>query len=300
MLCEIMNNSSLGFVETWTVLTIAAWISLVLTSGIPFWYYYMNPTYEKWIVKTNRNYPPPSLVRSEAYKSLKGCIFVTLSPTLALYLAKIGMHSNAYCGIQYGIGYEVIQFVLVFFITDFFEWGWHWLGHRFDVLWEIHRPHHKYFNPTPWAVIADDAPDEIIRGSPLFLIPMLFPTNLEMLFLQFILFFNFYGTLIHTGIDYKWLSPHGTKFLNTPYHHHIHHRLSTKNKPLHTGFFLQIWDRYLGNSIYTGDKCYCSECDAKEGNRTVEAFQKLHKPDYSVLLQPSYWLGDWVEETKDE
>jgi len=300
VLCEIMNQSELGFLETWILLTIAAWISLFLTSGLPFAYYYMFPTYEKWLVKTNRNYPAPEMVRSELFKSAKGVIFVTFCPTLALYLAKIGKFSKAYCGIE-DYTRELAQFVFVFFAVDFFEWGWHYMGHRFDTLWAVHKPHHKYHNPTPWAVIADDAPDEIARGSPLFLLPMLMPINLELLFLQFILFFNFYGTLIHTGIDFSFLPIHGQTWLNTPYHHHIHHALSTKNKPMHTGFFLQIWDRTMG-SVYAGEKCYCSVCDIKAGNRTPEAWEKMKAeiPDYTVLLKPSFWWNWEEKEVKEE
>lgn len=256
------------------------------------------------------------MVRSEWYKSAKGVITVTLCPTLALYMTKHGL-SHAYCGFR-GWQYELAQFIFVFFAVDFFEWGWHWLGHYYDVLWEIHRPHvsvlgqcmhsyslttlqqHKYHNPTPWAVIADDAPDEFMRGSPLFILPLLMPINLEMLFLQFILFFNLYGTMIHTGIDWWWLPIHGQKIINTPYHHHIHHALSTKNKPLHTGFFLQIWDRMTG-SVYKGEKCYCAACDVKAGNRTPGKWEETKKqlPDYSVLLQPSFWLN-WTDDGKTE
>lgn len=257
-------------------------------------YYYVNPTYDKWLVKTNRNYPSPEIVRSEIWKSAKGVISVTLSPTLALYLAKIDYGSKAYCGLEKGWEHELGQFFLLFLLVDFYEWGYHYCGHTFDRLWNIHKPHHRYHNPTPWAVIADDAPDEIVRGAPLFIIPMLMPVNLELLFLQFILVFNFYGTLIHTGIDYEYLPIHGQKWLNTPYHHHIHHALSIKNKPMHTGFVLQVWDQMMG-SIYKGEKCYCSACDAKAGNRTLEHFEKIEKPDYSVLWSFSYWWN-WVED----
>lgn len=148
VLCEIMNGSDFGFFETWLFLSIAAFFSIGTICGIPFYYYYMTPTYEKWVKKTNSKYPTVEMVRSEAYKTLKGSIFVTLSPTVALYLAKIGQHSNAYCGFQYGWEYEVGQFVVVFFLTDFFEWAWHYMGHRFGPLWEVHRPHHRYFNPS--------------------------------------------------------------------------------------------------------------------------------------------------------
>jgi lathosterol oxidase len=298
VLCEIMNGSELGFVETWLLLTVAGFLSFVLISGVPFVYYYVYPTYDKWLMKTNRNYPSVELVRSEIYKSGKGVPVVVLCPTLALYLAKIGKYSQGHCSIENGWK-ELAIFICIFFAVDFFEWAWHFMGHRFDALWEIHRPHHKYHNPTPWAVIADDAPDQIVRGSPLFMIPLLFPVNVDLLFLQFILFFNFYGTMIHCGIDWDFLPIHNQSWLNTPYHHHIHHALSIKNKPLHTGFFLQIWDRMMG-SIYRGEKCYCAKCDIAAGNRTKEDWERIKKdiPDYTVLLKPSFWL-EWKEDSKE-
>jgi len=232
-----MNESEFGFIEIWILLTVLAWFFLTITSGIPFYYYYHKPTFEKWLIKTNKIYPKPEVVRSEAYKSLKGCIFVTLSPTLALYLAKYHLYSKAYCGNKYGWEYEMISFCAIFLLTDFFEWGWHYLGHKVDILWEVHRPHHRYYNPSPFAVIADDAPDEIARGSPLFLLPMLFPVNLELLLLQFVLVFNIYGTMIHTGIDWSFIRIHNQWILNTPYHHHIHHALSVKKKTITYWFF---------------------------------------------------------------
>ena len=82
--------------------------------------------------------------------------------------------------------------------------------------------------------------------------------------------------------------------LNTPYHHHLHHARSTNKKPLHTGFFLQIWDRMFG-SVYDG-QCFCTRCDAKAGNRTREAYEAVAKPDYSVLLRPGYWWH-WTDVT---
>lgn len=70
-------------------------------------------------------------------------------------------------------------------------------------------------------------------------------------------------------------------------------------KPMHTGFFLQIWDRAM-DSVYKGEKCHCAECDVKAGNRTPEDWEKMKQdlPDYSVLLKPSFWWN-WVETEKD-
>lgn len=301
--CDIMDASGLGFLGTWALLTVGGWIALIVTAGVPFHTHYMNPTYEKWLHKTNKKYPAPAAVRSEAYKSLMGVPFVTISPTLCLYMATtglkvLGLQSKAYCGFgKYGWGYEAFQLVFVLVGTDFFEWMWHNLGHRVDRLWEVHRPHHRFPNPSPFAVIADDPPDEVIRGSPLFWLPFIVPLNLELVLLEFTLLFGAFGVALHTGVDYAIFPVH-QKWFNSPYYHHLHHALSTKGEKntYHTGFFFQIWDQMAG-TVYKGP-CFCSECDAKAGNRTKEAYDAIKKPDYSVLLSPSYWLN-WKDDAKE-
>lgn len=144
------------------------------------------------------------------------------------------------------------------------------------------------------AVIADEALDEFVRGSPLLWLSFLLPRgcNIELLFAQFLVM-NLYGTALHTGVDFAWM-PHqgkvgGVPIINAPYHHHIHHRLGTRNKPLHQGFFLQIWDQLM-RCTYTGP-CLCAQCGRPA--RTREAYDKIVKPDYSVLLTWKFW-GDWL------
>jgi hypothetical protein len=37
--------------------------------------------------------------------------------------------------------------------------------------------------------------------------------------------------------------------------HYLHHAISVKNKPYHTGFFFKLWDQLFG-SMYKGE-CFC-------------------------------------------
>ena len=52
-------------------------------------------------------------------------------------------------------------------------------------------------------------------------------------------------------------------------------------------------------SVYTGDKCYCAACDVKAGNRTKEDWEKLVKPDYSILFEKKFWL-EWTEDEAND
>lgn len=47
------------------------------------------------------------------------------------------------------------------------------------------------------------------------------------------------------------------------------------------------WDKLFG-SIYTKDISALKKME--DGERTRERFATIEKPDYSVLLSPSFWL----------
>lgn len=75
--------------------------------------------------------------------------------------------------------------------------------------------------------------------------------------------------------------------MNSSYHHYYHHAHGTANAPLYTGFFLKAWDQILG-TVNKGP-CMCTQCEVGRGKRSKEAFEKVVKPDYSVLLTLSFW-----------
>jgi len=60
MLCEIGEYSN--FFLTWVILTILAIASVLIMSGILFYQYYVKVTYEKWIYKSNPEFPKPEKV----------------------------------------------------------------------------------------------------------------------------------------------------------------------------------------------------------------------------------------------
>lgn len=91
------------------------------------------------------------------------------------------------------------------------------------------------------------------------------------------------------GFESRWdaLSAH-SKWVNTAFQHYLHHARSIFGKPYHTGFFFKVWDNMFG-SVWK-DECFCVRCEQAKGNRTREQYDKIEKPDYSVLLSPQFWL----------
>ena len=160
MLCEISNltaNPVLDFVVSWVVLTLLGGVSMAVLSGSVFYYSYACPTFEKWQRKLNPAYPSPATVRHEIVQMLKSLMAATLVPACTLLVSQERFRSlglaQAYCGLEPGPGmtiplglspgtYLVAQFLVFWVVSDFYEWAYHQVGHRFSWCWAIHRHHH--------------------------------------------------------------------------------------------------------------------------------------------------------------
>jgi len=147
-------------------------------------------------------------------------------------------------------------------------------------------------------VIADEYLDQFVRSSPLVLLPMLMPINIDMMFGMFAFFFYGYGVYLHWGYEVTWLDAHHP-IINSSFQHYLHHSISVRNKPYHTGFFFKIWDQLFG-SIYDG-ACFCTKCQSAKSPRTFEQWQEVlkNKPDYTILFSPSFWIKG-LKQTRDE
>jgi len=232
-----------NFVTTWLALTAVGYIILMLMSGSLFYFFYVNPTYEQWRFKSNPKFPEPSIVRKEIITMTKGLFSATFCPALALYLAQHGL-SQAYCGTtdgknEYGLGYHVFSFFLIWFGVDFWEFFYHRCGHTIELFWKVHKNHHIFYNPSPFAVIADEWADQFARALPLLVLPIVMPMNMDLIFFEFAIFFYLYGVYLHWGYEFSWLDAHHP-IINTSFQHYCHHALSIIGKPYHTGFFFQV------------------------------------------------------------
>eukprot|EP00300_Choanocystis_sp_HF-7_P025186 c26888_g1_i1.p1 GENE.c26888_g1_i1~~c26888_g1_i1.p1 ORF type:complete len:326 (+),score=75.68 c26888_g1_i1:61-1038(+) len=288
MLCEVYEKGD-SFLLTWLVLTFTALTSIIFTSGPMFYYYYARSqvTYEKWRFKINPKFPSPEKVRDEIIQMLKGVATAAVCPAISLWLTGHG-RSQAYCGFgKHGWGHLVLEFALIWIGTDFWSFFYHRLGHTFKFFWAQHKHHHVFFNPSPFAVIADEYFDQFWRAAPMFVFPLVMPICVDLMFFEFAVFFYVYGVYLHWGYELPFVSAH-QPILNTSFQHYCHHAKAIIGKPYHCGFFFKIWDQ-LSGGMYK-DECFCSRCSQAKGLRTPELFAKVEIPDYSVLLKPSFWF----------
>lgn len=170
----------------------------MITSSAVFIESYVYARHERWQFKTNPTYPSVSDVREEILMTIKGVIVATIPPTMTFYLTNRGF-GKAYCGweddqyeITQGYGgkfYLIATFFISWIGSDWYEFFYHRLGHTKTFCWNVHRHHHAYYNPTPFAVIADEAVDQFMRALPLLIFPMAMPINMDMLFAMYGSFF---------------------------------------------------------------------------------------------------------------
>jgi len=260
----------------------------MVLSGPVFRRYYWNPTYENWRYKINPKFASVNDVRSEILQTFKGIVAAAFAPAMSLYLTQYSA-SRAYCGLgDHGWTYLITSFFVCWIVSDLFEFCYHYLGHWSTTMWAVHRHHHRFYNPTPFSVIADEPIDQFFRSMPMLIFPLIADVNMDMLFVEFGFFFYAYGVYLHWGYEFESLDAHHS-WINTSYQHYAHHALSIMNKPYHCGFYLKCWDKIMG-SILEREKCGCSKCARARGERNFEAWQKIVKPDYSPLLSPSFWL----------
>lgn len=288
MLCEVARHGN--FFTTWAALTFMALASTLAMSAWIFRRWYWRPTFAQWQKKSNPKFPPPAMVRREVLQMLKGLVTATTCPALALTLISRGT-SKGYCGVgERGVTWLVVSFLIVWIGSDFFEFAYHRLGHLSKLGWSEHRHHHVFFNPSPFSVIADNSIDQLVRSLPMLAFPLLMPVNMDLLFFTFAVFFYGYGAYLHWGYELEWPDAHHP-WINTAYQHYLHHAKSTLRKPYNTGFFFKIWDQLFGS--IDPDPCVCCKCAVARGERTLEKWKALEKPDYSPLLTLDFWLhGD--------
>jgi len=293
MLCQLISylDGDFRLVQIWLLVCTLMLASVLISSGWVFYQFFWptNVTFGKWRYKSNPAYPPVEKVRDEIIQTLKGLACSAIFPAISLHFSGTAF-SQAFCGWgDHSLSYHAFTFVVVFLGSDFYEFSYHRLGHINFNFWKQHKHHHVFFNPSPFAVIADEWIDQLMRSLPLLLIPMLMPVNMDMLFFTYAIFFYFYGVYLHSGHELEWLSAHNSYF-NTSFQHYCHHAKSVMNKPYHCGFFFKIWDNMF-DCVYPPEKCFCAECSRSKGERTLEAFEKVTVPNYADLFAPKIWLA---------
>lgn len=159
--------------------------------------------------------------------------------TTPLFLAEIRGYAKLYDTTADGPGvwYNYLQFPFFVLFTDFAVYWIHRGLHHPRLYKTLHKPHHRWIMPTPYASYAFHPLDGFAQGLPYHVFPFLFPLQ-KMASVAMFIFVNFWTILIHDG-EYVANSP----FINGAACHTMHHLYFNYNY----GQYTTLWDR-LGGS----------------------------------------------------
>ncbi|CAH1795925.1 unnamed protein product [Owenia fusiformis] len=191
-------------------------------------------------------------VQKEIFYALKSIPFMSL-PTVLLFLLEVRGYSRLYDNAaetklgSFGVVLSIPLFIL---FTDALIYWIHRFLHHKTVYKYIHKDHHRWKVPTPFASHAFHPADGFLQSCPYHIYPFLFPLH-KYTYLALFVFVNIWTVSIHDG-DYRvpdTLKP----FINGSAHHTDHHLYYNYNY----GQFFTLWDRIGGSfrnpSAWEGD-----------------------------------------------
>ncbi|KAF8150654.1 fatty acid hydroxylase [Crassisporium funariophilum] len=165
-------------------------------------------------------------VRLEIQCSLRAFPGMTLL-TLPWFQAEVMGYTKMYDGVDtYGYLYLFASVPLFLLFTDYgIYWVHRWL--HIPALYKIiHKPHHKWIIPTPFASHAFHPLDGYLQSVPYHLFIFIFPVH-RILYLVLFVAVNIWSILIH---DSDMITGHPLEHvINGPAHHTLHHLYFTVN-----------------------------------------------------------------------
>ncbi|EGO57612.1 hypothetical protein NEUTE1DRAFT_116882 [Neurospora tetrasperma FGSC 2508] len=181
--------------------------------------------------------------------------------TFPFLVAEVRGYSLLYDTTAEGPGrwYDFFQFPLFIMFTDF---GIYWIHrglHHPLVYKHLHKPHHKWIMPTPYASHAFHPIDGFAQSIPYHIFPFIFPLQ-KMAYVGLFVFINFWTIMIHDGEYYA-----NNPVINGAACHSVHHFAFNYNY----GQFTTLWDR-LGGSYREPD----GDMFAKEKKMSTTTWKK--------------------------
>ena len=176
-------------------------------------------------------------------------------PTSALFVLEVRGYSKLYdsASAHGGLTFLLASFVGFMAFTDC---AIYWIHRWLHIPWlykPLHKIHHKWKVPTPFASHAFHPLDGFLQSVPYHIYPFVFPLH-KALYLCLFILVNIWSTSIHDAAFHvpSFLKP----IINGCAHHTDHHLFFTCNY----GEYFTLWDRIGGSfrtpSAYTGDNVH--------------------------------------------
>lgn len=139
--------------------------------------------------------------------------------TVPFFLAEVRGYSKMYDTTAEGPGwwYDALQFPFFVAFTDFFIYWIHRGLHHKSIYKYVHKAHHKWVVPTPYASHAFHPMDGFAQSIPYHVFPFIFPLQ-KFAYIALFTFINIWTVMIHDG-EYA----HNSEIINGAACHTMHH-----------------------------------------------------------------------------
>lgn len=168
-----------------------------------------------------------------------------------------------------GTWYDWFQFPFFIIFTDFFIYFIHRGLHHPLIYKQLHKAHHKWIMPTPYASVAFHPVDGFMQSLPYHVFPFIFPLQ-KFSYLALFGFVQIWTVFIHDG-EYVANSP----IINGAACHTMHHLYFNYNY----GQYTTLWDRLGGSYRKPNEELFRRETKmaAKEWEKQVKEMEVVQK-----------------------
>lgn len=226
--------------------------------------------------KTTVNHPKflKNQMRLEIRQALEAMPIMS-ALTVPWFLGEVRGYSNIYDVLpessSWNLGgwYMLLQFPFFVCFTDFFVYWIHRALHHPMLYKKLHKPHHKWIMPSPFASHAFHPLDGYAQSLPYHIFPFLFPLQ-KFSYIALFMFINIWTVMIHDG-EYVANSP----IINGAACHTMHHLYFNYNY----GQFTTLWDRLGGSYRKPNDELFRRETKmgTAEWQRQVKEMETIVK-----------------------
>ncbi|XP_004636588.1 lathosterol oxidase [Octodon degus] len=221
-------------------------ISLLIVTNLgAFVLYFLCATLSYYFVYDHSLMKHPLFLENQVYREIKFTVqsmpWISI-PTVALFLLEVKGYSKLYDNIEFPHGWFhlIVSIISFLFFTDMLIYWIHRGLHHKLIYKHVHKPHHIWKIPTPFASHAFHPLDGFLQSLPYHIYPFIFPLH-KLVYLGLYIAVNVWTISIHDG-DFRVpqiLRP----FINGSAHHTDHHLFFDYNY----GQYFTLWDRIGGS-----------------------------------------------------
>ena len=197
---------------------------------------------ERFAAQRIQKRPRPAQVKREIFWSVVSILILSSLLTITWLTAQAGWSLGYFEVSQYGWTYLAASVAIMAVVHDTYYYWAHRFMHHPKVFRHVHKLHHTFTNPTPFASYAFhplEAVVEVAWYAPLAFVLPVHPLAVA----AYIVVLTVLNVISHLG--YEFYNPGVARWFITSTHHNLHHARSKG----HFMLYFNLWDRWMGTNM---------------------------------------------------